>query len=77
VTLMAPLNLPVTVPVHASRLYSRNISNFLNLIVKDGKLALDFNDEILAGACVAHAGEVRNTRVAAVLEAATAGQISS
>jgi NAD(P) transhydrogenase subunit alpha len=69
VTLLAPLNLPVTVPVHASQLYSRNISNFLALVVRDGRLAVDFKDEILAGACVAHAGEVRNARVAALLGA--------
>jgi H+-translocating NAD(P) transhydrogenase subunit alpha len=70
VTILAPLNLAVTVPVHASQLYSRNVSNFLQLIVKDGKLVLDFQDEILSGSCVAHQGKVVNARVAAVLEAA-------
>ncbi len=68
VTLMAPLNLSVTIPVHARQLYARNISNFLALIVKDAALRLDFNDEILSGSCVAHEGKVTNARVAAILQ---------
>jgi H+-translocating NAD(P) transhydrogenase subunit alpha len=68
VTILAPLNLAVAVPVHASQLYSRNVTNFLGLIVKKGVLALDFNDEILASSCVAHQGKVTNPRVAALLE---------
>jgi NAD(P) transhydrogenase subunit alpha len=62
VTILAPLNLAAAVPVHASQLYSRNVSNFLHLMVKDGKLAMDFNDEILRGSCVAREGRVENTR---------------
>ena len=54
VTLLAPLNLATAVPGHASQLYSRNISNFLALIVKDGALKLNMEDEILLGSCVAH-----------------------
>ena len=69
VSILAPLNLAVTVPVHASQLYSRNVSNFLNLIVKDARVVLDFQDEILSGSCVAHQGKVTNSRVAAALEA--------
>lgn len=68
VTILAPLNLAVAVPVHASQLYSRNVTNFLGLIVKKGELTLDFKDEILAGSCVAHQGKVTNPRVAALLE---------
>ena len=71
VTILAPLNLAATVPVHASQLYSRNISNFLKLLVKDGGLSIDFADEILSGSCVAHQGKVMNPRVATALEAAT------
>ena len=68
VTLFAPLNLPVTVPVHASQLYSRNIANFLALIIKDGALNLDMEDEIISGSCVARDGQVTNPRVAQALE---------
>lgn len=70
VTLLAPLNLPAEVPVHASQLYARNILNFLSLIVKKGELSVDLGDEVLAGACVAHQGQPVNPRVAKLLEAA-------
>ena len=72
VTLMAPLNLPAEVPVHASQLYARNILNFLALIAKKGELNVDLGDEVLAGACVAHKGSPVNPRVAKLLETAPA-----
>ncbi|HWG19891.1 MAG TPA: NAD(P) transhydrogenase subunit alpha [Terracidiphilus sp.] len=72
VTLLAPLNLPAEVPVHASQLYARNILNFLGLIVKKGELTIDLADEVLAGACVAHQGKPVNPRVAKLLESAAA-----
>jgi len=68
VTLLAPLNLAAEVPVDASNLYSRNIVNFLGLIVKKGELAVDLSDEVLAGACVADQGKAVNPRVAKLLE---------
>ena len=68
VTLLAPLNLPAEVPVHASQLYARNVLNFLGLIVKKGELTIDLADEVLAGACVAHKGKAVNPRVAKLLE---------
>jgi NAD(P) transhydrogenase subunit alpha len=70
VTLLAPLNLPAEVPVHASQLYARNVLNFLALILKNGALTIDLNDEVLAGACVAHQGQPVNPRVAKLLESA-------
>jgi NAD(P) transhydrogenase subunit alpha len=69
VTLLAPLNLPAEVPVHASQLYARNVLNFLGLIAKNGELAVGLDDEVLAGACVAHQGKPVNPRVAKLLEA--------
>jgi NAD(P) transhydrogenase subunit alpha len=72
VTLMAPMNLPAEVPVHASQLYARNILNFLALIVKKDQFAVDLGDEVLAGACVAHKGSPVNPRVAKLLESAEA-----
>ena len=72
VTLMAPMNLPAEVPVHASQLYARNILNFLALIVKKDQIAVDLGDEVLAGACVAHKGSPVNPRVARLLESAEA-----
>jgi NAD(P) transhydrogenase subunit alpha len=67
VTIMAPTNLPATVPVHASQLYSRNVTAFLSLLIKDGALHLDMNDDVVGPACVTHAGTVVNSRVAASL----------
>jgi NAD(P) transhydrogenase subunit alpha len=49
-----------TMPVHASFLYARNVAELLALLTKDGAFALDFSDEIVAGACVTHAGEIRH-----------------
>lgn len=72
VTILAPLNLVAEVPVHASQLYSRNIANFLKLLIDKGSLKLDMKDEIIAGSCVAHNREIVNSRVAAALPARTA-----
>ena len=52
------LNLPSTMPLHASQLYARNITSLLDLITADGELALDFDDEIVADACITHDGRV-------------------
>jgi NAD(P) transhydrogenase subunit alpha len=54
VTIAAPLNLPSTMPEHASELYSKNITALLELLVKDGGFAPDFDDEVVAAACVTH-----------------------
>jgi NAD(P) transhydrogenase subunit alpha len=59
VTILGPLNLASTLPYHASQMYARNISTFLQYAVKDGALKLDFDDEIIRDTCVTHAGEVR------------------
>ena len=59
VTIHGPLNLAATVPVHASQLYARNVIELMKLMIKDGKLNLDFKDEIINATCVTHDGEVR------------------
>src|SRR5690349_577068 len=56
---LGPLNLPSTMPYHASQMYARNISTFVSHVVKDGALRLDFADEIIRDTCVTHAGGVR------------------
>ena len=53
VSILGPLNLASSVPVHASQLYARNVSALLAHLVVDGQLRLDFDDEITAAACVA------------------------
>jgi H+-translocating NAD(P) transhydrogenase subunit alpha len=52
VTIDGTTNLPSTMPTHASQLLSRNVASLLALLVKDGELSLDWDDEIVAGACV-------------------------
>ena len=69
VTIIAPTNLPATIPVHASQLYSRNITSFLSLLIKDGQLNIDMKDDVVGPSCVTHNGEVVNQRVAAALQA--------
>lgn len=69
VTIIAPTNLPGTVPVHASQLYSRNVTAFLSLLIKDGELNIDMNDDVVGPSCVTHQGQVVNQRVAAALGA--------
>jgi NAD(P) transhydrogenase subunit alpha len=56
VTIIGPLNLASAMATHASQLYARNITSLLELLVKDGELKLDFEDEVVAGACVARQG---------------------
>jgi len=58
VSIVGTTNLPATVPLHASQLYSRNIFNLLGLLIKDGKLNLDFEDDIIRDSCLAHDGKV-------------------
>jgi H+-translocating NAD(P) transhydrogenase subunit alpha len=58
VTIVSPLNLPATMPEHASQLYARNVQALLELLLgEDGNLALNFDDEVVAGACVVREGE--------------------
>ncbi len=58
VTVVGVTNPPAGMPTHASFLYARNIANFLGLLVKDGELAPDIGDEIVAGTCVVRDGTV-------------------
>ena len=68
VSVMGPLNLPATVPSHASQMYGRNIVTFLkNMLTKEGALNIDLNDEITRETLVARDGEVVNPRVQALL----------
>jgi H+-translocating NAD(P) transhydrogenase subunit alpha len=57
------VNLPSDMATHASQLYAKNVENLLGLLVsEEGELHLDFDDEVVAGACITHDGEIRNER---------------
>ena len=52
VTIASPLNLPATMPEHASELYAKNLTSLLELLITDGVLAPDFSDEVVSASCV-------------------------
>ena len=72
VKILGPVRLEATIPTHASMMYSRNMTAFVLLMVKDGALNLDFKDDILAGSCVTHDGAVRHAATRERLEGAPA-----
>lgn len=60
--------LPATMPADASKMYSKNVLNFLKLIInKEGGLNLNFEDDIVKGTCIAHGGNIVNDRVQALI----------
>jgi NAD(P) transhydrogenase subunit alpha len=61
VAILGPVNLPSTLPYDASQMYARNVASFLLHVARDGRLNLDFSDEIIRDTCVTHAGEVRKS----------------
>ncbi len=63
VTVIGPLNLASTVPVHASRLFSKNISTFLLNMIKKGELQIDLEDEIIRDTMLTHKGEITSTKL--------------
>lgn len=63
VTIIGPINLPSSMPVHASQMYAKNISTLLQYLIKDGELQLNFEDDIISSTCITHGGEIRNQRV--------------
>jgi NAD(P) transhydrogenase subunit alpha len=74
VTIAAPLNLPASMPEHASELYSRNISALLELMLDDGRLAPDWNDEVLAKSCVTRGREASAGEPTPTAPEASAGE---
>lgn len=71
VVVMGPVDLPSTVPYHASQMYAKNIAAFLQNLFKDGQLQLNLEDEIIRDTLVAHKGEVVNPQVRELLGART------
>ena len=63
VLVIGPTNIPSRMPVHASEMVAKNLFNFISPFIKDGALALDWEDEVMAGSCLAHAGELRHAGV--------------
>ena len=68
VTILGPENMASDVAYHASQMYGKNIQTLLELILKDGNINLDFDDEIVAGTVVAHDGEVPHPHMRKLLD---------
>ncbi len=60
ITIAGPTNIPSMAATHASEMYARNLCNLLALIIKDGEIQLDWDDQVVADSCLTHAGEVRH-----------------
>ena len=67
VLVIGPTHIASRMPVHASEMYAKNLFNFISPFIRDGALALDWDDEVMAGCCLTHAGELRHAGVRQVL----------
>jgi H+-translocating NAD(P) transhydrogenase subunit alpha len=68
VKIIGPVNLPATLPYHASEMYSRNLFNFLKPALLEGELAIDWSDEVFAGAVLTRDGEIKHAATRAAAE---------
>ena len=67
VTILGQMNLPSTIPYHASQMYAKNVSAFLQNLVKDGELSVDLEDQVIRDTLLTHQGEVFSPRVRDIL----------
>ena len=68
VTILGPTNLPSEVPAHASQMYAKNLTNFVQLLARDGKVHLNLEDEVVRETLASHRGEVVNPRLRELLQ---------
>ncbi|MEA3141262.1 MAG: H+-translocating transhydrogenase subunit alpha [Gammaproteobacteria bacterium] len=68
VKILGPVNLPATLPYHASEMYSRNLFNFLKPALPKGELTIDWNDEVFAGAVLTHDGQIKHEATRTAVE---------
>jgi H+-translocating NAD(P) transhydrogenase subunit alpha len=69
ITIIGESNYPAQMPLDASRMFGKNVLNFLKLIIgEQGELNLNFEDEIVRGTCITYNGEILNVRVKSVIE---------
>jgi NAD(P) transhydrogenase subunit alpha len=68
ITIIGDSNLAAGMPADASKLYAKNVFNFLTLLISDGHLFTDMNDDIVKGACITHQGAVTSERLLAVVK---------
>jgi H+-translocating NAD(P) transhydrogenase subunit alpha len=68
VKILGPVNLPATLPYHASEMYARNLFNLLKPAIPKGELAVDWKDEVFAGAVLTHDGEIKHEATRKAME---------
>jgi NAD(P) transhydrogenase subunit alpha len=68
VTILGPTNLPSEVPTHASQMYAKNLTNFMALVSREGKVHLNLEDQVVRETLAAHRGEVVNPRMRELLD---------
>jgi NAD(P) transhydrogenase subunit alpha len=73
VNIIGPMNIPTTIPYHASQMYAKNIATFLLHLVDDGKLKVDTEDEITEGTLITQGGKVVNKRILEAMGASSEG----
>jgi NAD(P) transhydrogenase subunit alpha len=71
VKILGPVNLPASLPYHASEMYARNLFNFLKPALPKGELAIDWNDEVFAGAVLTHDGQIKHEATRKMAEGQT------
>jgi NAD(P) transhydrogenase subunit alpha len=72
ITLVGMKDVPSSMAYDASRLFAKNIANLLELMTKDKKVQPDFEDEVVAGACLTHDGQIRHEPTAEAIAAGAA-----
>jgi H+-translocating NAD(P) transhydrogenase subunit alpha len=77
VTIIGPINLPASLPIHASQMYAKNVATLLQHLSPQGDLVLNFEDDITDSACLTHGGELRNPQVKLALESLSQPLINS
>jgi len=67
VLVIGPTHIQSRMPIHASEMYAKNLYNFISPFIKEGVLTLDWEDEVMSGCALTHAGEIRHAGVREVL----------
>jgi NAD(P) transhydrogenase subunit alpha len=73
VTIIGHTNLPSLAPAHASQMYAKNLTTFLDHLIEEGQLKLDLEDEITSGTLLTHGGQVTNERIKGLIDAQRGG----
>ena len=68
VKILGPVNLPASLPYHASEMYARNLFNLLKPALQKGELSIDWKDEVFAGAVLTHDGQIKHSATRKAVE---------